>query len=147
MPKDRVIKPGTWWIVRFRLVKSYEQITGYMTCKNAHHAGHSGFERKYKIKTLKSGKRQRIYRRREWDLRGWDYRRFAYKFAELADLKSSVRGKTVQDWMKKHEGILEILQVEGCLYYNTVVSEAVLDRHFTELNEMEILALEHAMGE
>jgi len=150
MAKNKVIKPGEWWIVRFRLVKSYERITGYLTCKNAYHAGHSGFKRKQRyVKGLGKGGPIR-YVPRKWDLKGWDYRRFAYKFAELGDLKTSIRSKTVKEWMEKHEGILEILQIEGCTYNGTISSETVLDRRFSkasELNEMEILALEHAMGE
>lgn len=42
MKESRVIKPGKWWIVQIRRMESYEQITGYLTCRNAYHAGHQG---------------------------------------------------------------------------------------------------------
>jgi len=41
--------------------------------------------------------------------------------------------------------VLEIVEVEGCRYYGTVLSERVIDRIFPEnadLNEMERLAFE-----
>lgn len=147
MKKDRVIKPGKWWIVRFRRKESYEHVTGYMTCKNAYHAGHSGFKRKRRyVKGL--GKRGPIrYVPRQWDLKSHSHRRLAYRFAELSDLKTSIRSKPVKEWMVKWDGILEIVEVEGCLYYGTVESRKVVERRFNTENEMEILAIECDLGD
>jgi len=146
--KEKVIEPGQWWIVRFRREESYARISGYLVCANAYHAGHSGFKRKYQYKRAKGQtEKRRVYRRREWDLKGWDYRRFAYKFADFKDLNTSIRSKTIADWMKKWSGIMEVVEVQGCLFYGTVVSETVIDRKFNTTNEMEILAMEYAMGE
>jgi len=149
MSKQKVIKPGVWWIVRFRQIVSYDRITGYMTCQNAHHAGHSGFDRKHRFVRQKGkpGKVKR-FKSRKWDVRDSSYRRLAYRFAELSDLKTSIRSSLVKDWIVKHEVILEIVEVEGCTFYGTVTSEKVFDRQFPpETNEMEILALEYGMGE
>lgn len=149
MSKNRVIKPGKWWIVRFRQLKSYERVTGYMTCMNAPHAGHSGFDRKYRMVRAKKGFAPRVkrYKARKWDLRGYGERRLAYRFAELKDLRTSIRSDLIRSWMKDHDGILEILEVEGCLYYHTVTSEKVIERQFNTTNEMEILAIECDLGE
>lgn len=149
MSKDRVIKPGKWWIVRFRQMKSYERITGYLTCKNAFHAGHSGFDRKWRMVRSKKGRggKVRRFKTRQWDLRGYGERRLAYRFAELKDLRSTIRSELIRSWMADHNGILEILEVEGCLYYHTVTSERVIERRFSTTNEMEILAIECALGE
>jgi hypothetical protein len=147
MAKKKITKPGEWFIVRFRREKSLDQITGYMTCRNAYHAGHNGFKRKMRyVKGL--GKRGPIrYVPRKWDLKGGQYRRLAYKFAELKDLRTSIRSKLVKDWLKKYEGILEIVKVTGCLDSYTISEEIVLDRKFNTENAMEIIALEFAMGE
>jgi len=145
MKKGRVIEPGQWWIVRFRRQKSYERVTGYMTCKNAAHAGHSGFKRKQRyVRGLHKVPR---YVARKWDLKDSSYRRLAYRFAKLGDLKTSIRSKQIKEWMVKWNGILEILEVEGCLYYGTVTSGKVVERQFNTKNEMEILAIECDLGE
>ena len=86
MGKKRIVKPGKWWIVRFRQMRSYARIT-------------------------------------------------------------AIRTEQIRSWMKDHNGILEILEVEGCLFYHTVSSEKVIERQFNTTNEMEILAIECALGE
>jgi hypothetical protein len=147
MAKNKVIKPGKWGIVRFRRIDTYAQVTGYMVCDNGYRAGHSGFDRKTYLRRT-NGKRTRAFRPRKWTLKGWDNRRLAYKFAELKDLNKSIRIDLVRNWIKNNEAFLEIIEVEGCLFYGTVTSETVIHRKFApETNEMEILAIEHALGE
>lgn len=147
MAKKRVIKPGIWWIVRFRRFESFEQITGFMTCSNAYRAGHSGFDRKRRPGRVNHPRTVRRYVRRNWDLKDYSYRRLAYRFAEIADLRTSVRCGLVATWMQKWNGIMEVVEVEGCLFYGTITSEKVIERKFHTTNEMEILALEYGMGE
>ena len=148
MSKQKVVKPGIWWIVRFRRIESYAWISGYMTCKNAHHAGHSGFHRKQRyVKGLgKNGPLR--YVPRKWDVKDSSHRRLAYRFAKLSDLKTAIRAKLIQTWISRYDVILEIVQIEGCTFYGTVTSTEILERQFPPgTNEMEILALEYAMGE
>jgi hypothetical protein len=145
--KKKIVEPGVWYVVRFRRLKSFEQITGYMCCKNRYHAGHNGWSRKMRyVKGL--GKRGPLrYVPRKWDLQGHSYRRLAYKFEDLKDLRTSIRSKLVKDWMAKWDGILEVIEIHGCRKNGVVTSERVVDRRFNATNEMEILALEHALGE
>lgn len=149
MAKKQVIQPGLWWIVRFRRRKSYALVTGYMACGNAYHAGHSGFKRKYRFRNSSKPPYRKVKRfvTRKWDLRAGRERRLAYRFASLKDLHGSIRSKVVKEWMEKWDGILEVVEVQGCLYYGTVTSEKTVERRFNTDNEMEILALEHALGE
>lgn len=154
MAKDKVIKPGEWWIVRFRLLKSYEKITGYLSCKNSYRAGHSGFDRKWTW-VRKDGQRKKRFRVRQWKVEDAYTRRLAYRFADLADAR--IQAKNQVAGMSKpgkngrpgkwHNGFAEILRVEGCLHYHTVVSETTVERLFpVGINEMETLAIEFALG-
>ncbi len=144
MRKNEVRKPGKWWTIRIRAIASYKQIAGYLICKNGHTAGHNGWSRKYKIRWDKK-QRKKVRRNvgRQWDLRSPFYGRNAYRFSEWNDVLGSVRSRTVEDWVKAHEGFVEIIECEGCLILGTITSEKVAHRMFAKgTNEMMILALE-----
>jgi hypothetical protein len=144
--QKRIIKPGKWIIVRVRQIESYEQVTGYLVCTNAYHVGHNGWSRKWRMKNKRVDGRitkVRHYKSRQWTIKGYRERRLAYKFADIADAKTSAKVKLMTDWMKLNNGFVEFVEVDGCTYNGTVLSETVVLRRYQKgTNEMMILALE-----
>jgi len=145
----RVIRPGKWWIVRLRWAQHHEGIARFLACTNGHRAGHSGDRRRYTMKRVNGQRknRKKVYRPRQWELRGIHGHTRPYRFADLSDAKSTARNKLIQVWMKENDGILEIIEVDGCLHTGVGVSEKLTFRRFHTTNAMRILALECALGD
>lgn len=144
MRSKEVRKPGKWWVVRVRAIKSYDQVAAYLVIDNGHHVGHNGWSRKYRIRWDKK-QRQTVHvlKARQWNLRSPFYGKNAYRFSELGDARGSARVQVVKDWVKGHEGFVEIVECEGCEILGTITSEKVVHRMFAKgTNEMVILALE-----
>jgi hypothetical protein len=139
-------KPGTWFVVRLRAVKSYDQVACVLVCRNGHHAGHNGWSRKWRWVRNKRGKmpsRVRKFKIRQWKLDHPSQFRLAYRFKDLTDARVGCRTTLVKTWVDKHEGFAELVQVTGCLTLANVTSEKVVHRMFRKgTNEMVILALE-----
>jgi hypothetical protein len=139
----KVIKPGKWWIIQLRAIKTYNQVGCVLVCRNAAHAGH----RSSKHKTRRKYDRLRgryIHRKvpRKWDLRH-PRSGVPYKFDELSEARKCARVDVIKNWVTAHDGYVEIVEREGCLFYGTVTSETVIERKFRRgTNEMVILALE-----
>ncbi len=139
-------KPGTWFVVRLRAVESYKQVAAVLTCKNAYHAGHNGWSRKWRFvhnKRDKMPSRVRKFKMRQWKLDHPRHYRLGYRFEKLADARAGARTKIVKDWVEKYIGFAELVEVTGCLILANVSSEKVVHRMFLKgTNEMLILALE-----
>jgi len=144
-----IIKPGKWWIIQVRTAANYEEIKYYLYCTNGHRAGHSGDKRCYTMRHIKGQgrkNRKKVYRPRRWELSTPWHQRKPYRFADLSDVKATARSNVVVDWMNENDGILEIVEVDGCLYSGEGVSEKLFERQFQTTNAMKILALECALG-
>lgn len=142
---ERVIKPGKWFIVRIRRTEDGNEVVAHLKISNSSAAGPSGRSRRWH----RSGRRRRFVARM-WRV---DYnRRRVYQFADLADARASARIGLIEDRLTRlrsrgSQSFVEILEVEGCLYYGTVVSERVVVRKLPSgLTGMQVLALE-SLGE
>ncbi len=144
MRSKEVRRPGKWWIICVRAIASYDQVAAYLICDNGHHAGHNGWDRKYRLRwDKKQAKKVRVFKARRWNLRSPYYGQKGYRFSELADARGRARVQVVKDWVDVHEGFVEIVEIEGCEILATITSEKVVHRMFTKgTNEMVILALE-----
>jgi hypothetical protein len=138
--------PGTWFVVRLRAVKSYKQVACVLACKNAFHAGHNGWSRKWRfVRNPSSSNPSRIrkFKTRQWKLERPSNFRLGYRFEKLKDARAGVRTKIVKEWTEKHTGFAELVEVTGCLVLANTTSEKVVHRMFRKgTNEMVILALE-----
>lgn len=138
----KIIKPGKWWIIQLCAIKTYTEVAAALTIKNGHRAGH----RSSKQKTKRAWDRilcQYVHRKipRQWHLSP-PRRGVPYKFDELSEARKCARLDVIKRWVESHDGFVEIVEREGCLYYGTVTSETVIERKFRRgTNEMVILAL------
>lgn len=144
MPKQ-VVRPGTWWKIQLRDPQNPGTVYYRLDCENRAQAGYRGSRRRYKRANFLSSPRA-VPRR--WKLNYYRQGYGGYLFDEIADARRACRTKVIQRWVAKRQGIIEIVQYEGCTYNGLVTSKSLFDRIFPEdMNEMEVLALEAYLGD